>query len=92
MAKPLARIAWPFVLARSACASPPGTALGPQAAMARFRAAFNAQDAAGVAAVFGAQAQLLPPGKPVAGKDTLVWHRSAAGERAIATDIWNNDQ
>ncbi|HWH83654.1 MAG TPA: SgcJ/EcaC family oxidoreductase [Burkholderiaceae bacterium] len=47
------------------CAGMPGADQGPQSAMEQFRAAFNKQDASGVASVFKDDAKLLPPGKPM---------------------------
>ena len=52
-------------LVLAACAGMPEADQGPQGAMARFRTAFNAQDAAGVASVFGSDGKLLPPNKPM---------------------------
>lgn len=51
-------------LVLSACAGMPSADMGPQGAMERFRAAFNKQDASGVASVFRADGKLLPAGAP----------------------------
>lgn len=52
-------------LTLSGCAGMPSAQQGPQDAMSQFTAAFNRQDASGVAALFKEDAKLMPAGKPI---------------------------
>ena len=54
-----------IVLLLSACAAAPEARQGPQAAIEKFRLAFNSKDAAAVAVLFSADGKLIPAGKPI---------------------------
>lgn len=63
----------------SACAGIPSADTGPQGAMERFRAAFNKQDALGVASLFREDGKLLPAGKlMISGTDNIRAYWQAA--------------
>lgn len=56
----------------AACNTIPVAGEGPQASMDRFKAAFNKQDASGVAGIFLTDGRLLPAGKPmVVGREAI---------------------
>jgi uncharacterized protein (TIGR02246 family) len=69
----------------AACAGMPGADPGPQSAMERFRAAFNKQDATGVAGVFREDGKLLPPSKAmITGSDNIRGYWQAAFNAGVS--------
>ena len=69
----------------AACNTMPVGGEGPQASMERFKAAFNRQDASGVAELFLPDGKLLPAGKPmVVGREAIRNYWQAAFNAGVS--------
>ncbi len=69
----------------AACNTMPVGGEGPQVSMERFKAAFNRQDASGVAELFLPDGKLLPAGKPmVVGREAIRNYWQAAFNAGVS--------